>query len=273
MGKSVVVNQDTFEAEVLVPSFDRPVVVDFFAQWCGPCQMLKPVLEKLSQEYDFVLAKVDIDQNPALAQMHRVEGVPDVRVAVQGKLQPGFVGMLPEPQLREFLAGLNLQSALESGLAAIAQARATGDWDTASAQFADLLHQYPDNLQLKLDAAEFYLSRDRLDAAEAVLADVPAHAKAVGQKAEAMRSLLHLHREMENPATESELDQLYVTAAKHTLAGDYEAALQEWLDLVGRDRKYREDAARKAMLMIFSLLGDDHPLTMSYRRKLMSALY
>jgi len=273
MATAVVVNQQNFEAQVLLPSFEQPVLVDFFAQWCGPCQMLKPLLEKLSQEYNFVLAKVDIDQNPDLAQMYRVEGVPDVRVAVQGKLQPGFVGMLPEPQLREFLAGLNFQSTLEAGLAAIAQAQANEDWDVAETRFLELLAQYPDNPQLKLEAAQFFLSRDRLSEAEAALADIPAHAKAVGQKAEALRSLVQLHREMQNPILESDLDKLYVDAAKRTLAGDYEAALQEWLELVGRDRKYRNDAARKSMLAIFALLGDDHPLTMTYRRKLMSTLY
>lgn len=273
MGKSVVVNQQNFEAEVLLPSFEQPVLVDFFAQWCGPCQMLKPLLEKFAQEYNFALAKVDIDQNPDLAQLYRVEGVPDVRVAVQGQLQPGFVGMLPEPQLREFLTGLNFQSALEAGLAAIAQAKSKQDWSTATALFTGLLSDYPDDPNLKLEAAQFYLQHERLAEAEAVLADIPAHAKGVGPKAEALRSLLNLHQEMQNPVLESDLDKLYVDAAKHTLAGEYEAALPEWLRLVERDRKYRKDAARKAMLVIFALLGDEHPLTMAYRRKLMSALY
>lgn len=273
MGKSVVVHQQTFEAEVLLPSFEQPVLIDFFAQWCGPCQMLKPLLEKLSEEYNFTLAKVDIDQNPDLAQMYQVEGVPDVRVAVQGKLQPGFVGMLPEPQLREFLAGLNFQSALESRLMAIAQAQNTEDWETVETLFSQLLTDYPDHSNLKLAAAQFFLRRDRPADAAAILTDIPAHAKEVGPKAEAMRSLVKLQQEMQSPVLESELDHHYATAAKHTLSENYEAALQEWLGLVQRDRKYRDDAARKAMLVIFALLGDGHSLTMAYRRKLMSALY
>ena len=103
------VNQSTFLAEVLEKSHQTPVVVDFFATWCGPCQMLKPLLEKLVPEYGLVLAKVDIDENPGLAQEYGVSGVPDVRIVVDGLVQPGFVGMLPEPKLREMLQRLKFK--------------------------------------------------------------------------------------------------------------------------------------------------------------------
>ncbi|MEB3268642.1 MAG: thioredoxin domain-containing protein, partial [Leptolyngbya sp.] len=112
MAQVLEVTSPTFEETVLEASLERPVVVDFYAQWCGPCQMLKPLLEDLAAEYDFTLAKVDIDQNPELARIYQVQGVPDVKVAVQGQLQSGFVGMLPEPQLREWLQTLGLQSGL-----------------------------------------------------------------------------------------------------------------------------------------------------------------
>jgi putative thioredoxin len=127
MGQVIEVTSPTFEEAVLEASLDQPVVVDFYAQWCGPCQMLKPLLEGLAEEYGFTLAKIDIDQNPELARIYQVEGVPDVKVATQGQLQPGFVGMLPEPQLRDWLSQLGLQSALERSLAAIATAEQQGD--------------------------------------------------------------------------------------------------------------------------------------------------
>lgn len=273
MGLSLTVTQGNFEAEVLRPSFEKPVIVDFFAQWCGPCQMLKPLLEKLSQEYDFVLAKVDIDQHPELAQQFGIEGVPDVRVAQNGQIMPGFVGMLPEPQLREFLAGLNLSSALERGQVAIAQAKATQNYDEAATLYAQLGEQFPDNHALRLEAAQFFLEHDRLSEAETAIAHIPSHAKGIRDQADAMRSLIHLHQDLQNPVLDSEPDRMYHTAAKAAVSGDYETALAEWLELVKRDRKYRQDGARKAMLMVFNLLGDDHPLTMAYRRKLMSALY
>jgi len=273
MGTSVVVNQQSFEADVLRSSFERPVLVDFFAQWCGPCKMLKPLLETLSQEYDFVLAKVDIDENPALAKTYKVEGVPDVRVVVNGEMQSGFVGMMAEPQLREFLGRLNLASALEQMLGAIAQAQQAGQWEETEALYTQLVTQFPSNMGVKLEAAQFFLSRDRIPEAEAALADISAHDKEVGAQAEALRSLVQLHREMQAPMLATPSDQAYAAAAQHLLAGEYEAALQGWLELVARDRQYRQDGSRKALLMVFALLGDDHPLTFTYRRKLMSALY
>jgi len=273
MGPSVVVNQQTFEAEVLQKSFEKPVLVDFFAQWCGPCQMLKPVLEKLAQEYDFILAKVDIDQNPELANAFGIEGVPDVRVVENGQMRNGFVGMLPEPQLRQFLTDLNLASALENGLEAIQVAKAAGEWDEVQQLFTQLLQQYPQHKGLALDATQFWISRQQFEEAEQALAAISPHDREFGQQAEALRSLIQLHQDTQSLTPASEQDTLYQKAVHQTLAEDYETALQTWLDLVARDRQYRQDAARKAMLMIFALLGDDHPLTMTYRRKLMSTLY
>mgnify|MGYP002780775025 FL=1 len=157
MGQSIVVNQAEFERLVLQPSFEQPVLVDFFATWCGPCQMLKPMLEKLAQEYDFTLAKVDIDANPELAKAFRVEGVPDVRIVTQGQVQEGFVGVLPEPQLRDLLANLGLRSTLEADLAAFDGALATADPAEIFPALTTLLTRYPDNSQILLKAAQLYL--------------------------------------------------------------------------------------------------------------------
>ncbi|HIK54907.1 MAG TPA: tetratricopeptide repeat protein [Synechococcales cyanobacterium M55_K2018_004] len=273
MGTSIVVDSQTFATEVLKRSYEKPVLVDFFATWCGPCQMLKPMLEKLVKEYDFVLAKVDIDQNPDLASAYRVEGVPDVRVVVQGEVQPGFVGVLPEADLRALMARLNLHSDLEQELAIVRQAQENGDLEEAGQRLGKLIQKYPDDRTLMITAAQFFLSLGKWDAAESLVAHIQPNEKGFYAKAQAILGLIQFQRESEHHVVASDLDTLYSEAMAAAIAQDYSTALGHLLEIVGRDRKYRQDGARKAMIMLFDLLGDEHPLTKEYRRKLMSTLY
>jgi putative thioredoxin len=271
MGVSVEVDSASFTTEVLETSFQKPVLVDFFAQWCGPCKMLKPMLETLAQEYDFVLAKVDIDQSPDLAQTYGVEGVPDVRVVTHGDVAPGFVGVLPEPQLREFLSNLSLKSELELGLEAIKAAIAQGDIEQAKAFFGHLIQQFPQSQKLAIAAAKFLISQGSYASTEKLLATVPEGDKEYYPQVQALRELVALKQESANQM--HELDGQFFAAIDQVLIENYEAALQGLLDLVSRDRKYRNDGARKAMVMVFELMGDENPLTSQYRRKLTSTLY
>jgi putative thioredoxin len=272
MGTSVVVDSANFETEVLQQSYEKIVLVDFFATWCGPCQLLKPMLEKLVKEYDFVLAKVDIDQNPDLANAYGIEGVPDVRVVTKGDVLNGFVGVLPEPKLRQFLAQLNLTSGFERGLQAVQVARTAGDMEEAQRLLQGLIEQYPDNRMLTLELANFLLNQNQLEAAEKVLSRIQDHEREYFPTAQALRGLIQFKRDAETEVV-SELDQVYVKASKLAIAANYEEALQYFLEIVGRDRNYRQDGARKSMLTIFGLLGDDHPLTRHYRKQLTLALY
>ncbi len=277
MGMSIEVTNDNFAAEVVQRSYDKPVLVDFFAQWCGPCQLLKPLLEKLAQEYDFVLAKIDIDQNPELAKTYGVEGVPDVRFVVDGAIANGFVGMLPEPQVRDLLTQLNLKSPLEDGLDAIRAAKASGDLAQTKRLFGELIQTHPDDRRLILEAAQFLVSQNSLESAEKLLSIIQESEKPYFQMAQAVRGLIQFTRELATlPDSDSEagsLDRQYAQAVQATLAEDYETALQSFLAIVGRDRKYRQDGARKAMITVFDLLGDDNFLTKDYRKKLMQTMY
>jgi putative thioredoxin len=272
MGTSIDINQTNFMKDVVEASYQKPVLIDFYAQWCGPCQMLKPILEKLVQEYDFVLAKVDIDQNPELANTYRVEGVPDVRIVSQGQLYQGFVGVLPEPKIRELLNQLNLKSDLEKELEQARSAVAAGEIDKAKAIFAQLIEQYPQSRLLAIEAAKFLIQQDRVGSAEKLLAAIDETDRETYAQAEALRNLIQLKLESEKPP-EQELDPPFAAAVQQTIAGEYEAALRNFLAIVAKDRKYRNDGARKAMLMVFSLLGDPHPLTMQYRKQLTQTLY
>ncbi len=273
MGAILEVTGASFQEDVLEQSFQTPVLVDFFAQWCGPCQLLKPLLEKLAQEYDFTLAKVDIDQNPELARIYQVEGVPDVKVAIQGQIYNGFVGMLTEPQLREFLGQLNLTSAFDRAISDLEAAKATGDQASIRQHYAALLSQYPDRPALALEAAKFYLSEGDFAAAEDALNRIDPLVRPYGDQAAAIRSLMGFHEVGQTVTPDTEAAQLYLAGAKAAIAADYEAALEFFLQLVKCDRTYQEDAGRKALLTLFTFLGDEHPLTQTYRKRLMQALY
>lgn len=273
MGNAVEVTSDNFESAVIQQSYTKPVLVDFFAQWCGPCQLLKPLLEKLLREYDFVLAKIDIDQNPDLANTYNIEGVPDVRVCRDGQLQTGFVGVLPELELRSLLEKLGLRSDLDRGLEAFRAAIAAGNISQAERQLRALSEVYPDSRKLILTTAQFFIQRNNLDSAAKLLSAIQSNEREYYATAQALQALMEFQQLIQEPALESELDEQFVQAIRLTLAEDYEAALAGFLAIVSRDRKYRQDGARKAMLTIFDLLGDSHPLTKEYRKELMLALY
>ncbi len=272
MGTSLTVNQQTFQAEVLDKSHEKPVLVDFYATWCGPCQMLKPMLETLVGEYDFVLAKVDIDANPELAQQYGVSGVPDVRLVMAGSVKPGFVGVLPEPQLRKMLEGLNLKSSINTVLDEIFAQADAGQVKEAEVRLKALLAAHPGDYELVLEAANFYLEGKQLEAAEVLLGKIPQYEKEYAARARGIQALIELQRTAAREVM-SELDAIYHAAGQSALAQDYKAAFEGFLSLVERDRAYQQDAGRRGMLALFDLLGNDHPLVTPYRKKLMMLLY
>ncbi|MEL6223286.1 MAG: tetratricopeptide repeat protein [Cyanobacteria bacterium J06626_14] len=273
MGHIVDVSVVNFEDDVVEASQQKPVLIDFFAQWCGPCQMLKPVLEQLVHEYDFILAKVDIDESPDLANAYGVEGVPDVRIVQSGEMKPGFVGVLPEPKLRDLLMSLGLRSELDRRMETLKQAIASHETESAMTQFHQLMEDYPQNQQLRLDAAKFALAHDQVDESDTLLKDIPDGDRTYGRQASVLRGIIQLKRIGQEVVPETDLDQSFVKAANLALKQDFETALMLFLEVLTRDRKYRDDSARKAMLTIFGMLGDDHPLTRHYRKQLMLTLY
>ena len=272
MGYAVDVEQSNFVENVIQVSYQKPVLVDFYATWCGPCKILKPILEKLVNEYDFILAKVDIDQNPELASQYGVEGVPDVRIVSQGQVNPGFVGALTEPQIRQFLGQLNLKSDFEENLDALKLAIVQKQFPQGKQILDQLFRQYPNRQEVTLEAAKFLMALNQFENAEKLLNTIKEDQQDFYTQAQALKQLIQFKQEA-TPSGDSELEQQYAQACQLTLEEDYEAALPLFLDIVGTSRKFKEDGARKAMLTIFNLLGDEHPLTKDYRKKLMLQLY
>ncbi len=272
MGYSIDVYDHDFEQEVLEKSYEIPVIVDFFATWCGPCQMLKPMLEKVAKEYDCVVAKVDIDQNPYLSRALKIEGVPDVKIIYQGQLINGFVGVLPEPQLTELLAKCNIKRLVDDELSAIASGNLTKDGEASPEMWQKLLEKYPNNPQITLEAAKYFISINHIEAAQELLANIPQNSPEFVSVKKAIAALIQF-KIAASDAGETDLDRSFAQGAEFALAGNYKAALDLFLSMVEKERKYKDDGARKAILSIFDILGNNEPLTIEYRRKLTQALY
>jgi putative thioredoxin len=273
MGYSIEVYDHNFEEEVLAKSYETPIIVDFFATWCGPCQMLKPILENVAKEYDCIVAKVNVEENQYLAQAFKIEGIPDVKVIKEGKVVDSFVGVLPDDQLAEFLAKCNISSRIDERVAAIKTNIAAGELEQAEQQWRSLLQDYPDNPKLAIAAAKFFIGIDRLEDAEAVISKLDEFDKNYEAQLKAIRSLIYFRKEAIHPSGDREIDRQFSKAAALTLEGQYEEALKLFIDIVETDRTYKDDGARKGAIAIFDLLGNDHPLTKEYRKKLMLALY
>lgn len=277
---SLDVDADAFSRVVIEGSRQVPVVVDFWAAWCGPCKVLKPLLEKLAEEFQgkFLLAKVDADRNQALAGQYGVRGIPSVKAFVNGEIVDEFSGALPESQVREFLDRL-IPAPAEELRRAAAAARDAGDAAQALQLLAEASRTDPGNENVRLDAADLLLEMGELDEAQRLLDSLSAATKD-GDAARQLASRLGFARD--GGGDEAELRQRIQAhpddmEARQSLAnlliarGAHREGLDELLEMVRRDRAWNDDAARKAMIAVFNLLGA-HPLASEYRRRLASAL-
>jgi putative thioredoxin len=263
-GSAVVdVTEATFQSEVLDRSFQVPVVLDLWAEWCGPCKQLSPVLERLATEGggSWVLAKIDVDGNPALAQALRVQGIPAVKAVWQGQLVAEFTGAIPEEQARQFVTEL---------------VRAT----TGGAVPGDDEPQ-PEQDDPRLDAAEAALERGDLAAAEAayqaILAEEPDHPDA----GLALRQVQLFRRAEEaGPNALAEADAAPDDVTAQTRAADFllgtgqiDEAFERLLDVVRRTAGEDRDQAREHLVGLFEVVGDQDPRVMAARRQLSLALF
>ncbi|HTY04021.1 MAG TPA: tetratricopeptide repeat protein [Rhodocyclaceae bacterium] len=254
-----------FAEKVLDASLHAPVIVDFWAAWCAPCRVLKPVLEKLAGEYGgrFILAKVNSDENPELAQRYGVRGIPAVKAFVDGQLADEFAGALPEGQVREFIDRLIPSPAEPLRLQAHA-AHERGDIAGARSLMAQAINadprndaSYLDYIELSLEAGDFDDAREVLDAVRERARD---HARV-----EALDARLHLATGSGNADVTAlkakvaenadDLDTRLQYANALAVGQDYRAALEQLLDIVRRDRAWHDEAGRKGMLRLFTLLA------------------
>lgn len=278
------VTNETFDTLVIERSNSVPVLVDYWADWCGPCQMQIPVLKKLVNDYDgkFVLAKVNTDEQRDLAKAHGIRSLPTMRLYKHGEMVEEILAAQSEATLRILL---DRHIERESD---IIRARATEAWQQGRhSEALGLLHEAhlaePDNHQLTLAYAELEMRQGLLDDAAALIASLPRNVRDE-KEATRLSALLEfaMIAEQAPPVTELErsvdhnpddLEARYQLAACYVMDRQMEAALEAFMQLFQRDREFRDDAGRKGLLAVFELLENQGELVNSYRRKLFTLMH
>lgn len=277
------VTEGTFDAEVIEASRRVPVVIDFWAPWCGPCRTLGPLLDRLAEEHQgaFIVAKINVDENPRISAEFGVRSIPAVKAIADGELVDEFVGALPEPALRQFLRRLLPTEAdrlADDGSAA----EAKRDVSAAEALYREALEKDPNHPRARLGLGRL-LGSSKANV-EAALRELDRVLPGTPEREEADRIAARLRFEGENgaglpelrarvEANPADLEARLELARALAAAEDYEAALRHLLEVVKRDRGYGDEAGRKSMIDIFNILGGRHPITERYRGELARILY
>jgi putative thioredoxin len=281
----------TFMADVIDASHDAAVVVDFWAPWCGPCKQLGPALEKAVRDARGAvrLVKINIDENPDLAQQMRIQSIPAVYAFKDGRPVDGFVGALPDSQVKAFVTKLAAAagpgaSPVAEAVALAKEAFAAGDHPRAANVFAQVIQHDPGNVDALAGLARIAIAKKDLKQAREMLAKIPAehagHADVTAARtglelaeagAKAAGAIDELKARIERDPKDH-LARLDLASALFA-SGEREAAIDQLLEIVRRDREWNEQGARRQLVKFFEAIGLSDPLTVQSRKRLSSILF
>lgn len=277
-----------FVKDVIEASRQQPVLVDFWAPWCGPCKQLTPVLEKVvrAAKGKVRLAKMDIDQHPAIPGQLGIQSIPAVIAFVNGQPVDGFMGALPESQVTDFIERLTkdkINGADDDLLKAADEALAAKDFAGAADLYAQILAQDSDNVAALAGLARAHAGAKNLEQAKRTLALIP-EAKHNDPAYLAARAVIELAEQASHVGPVAELEAKVAANPKDHQArfdlalalnakGDREGAMSHLLEIVRRDRKWNDDGARKQLVQLFDAWGGNDEATIEGRRRLSSILF
>lgn len=274
------VGQADFQSAVLEASFQQPVLVDFWADWCQPCRILMPILGKLADEYQgkFLLAKINTEEEQALAASQGIRSLPTVRLYIQGQPVDEFMGAIPEPQIREFLDKY-ISDDVALFLEQIGELQAQGNEAQALELLSQASNQMPDP-RLKLALARALLNQGQsekaaqiLDELDATDADVAALKARIGMQSKLAGLPSEAELEARLGANPKDSEARYQLAMRFMGEQNYPRAMDELLNLMRLDAQYQEQIARKTLLDTFNLLADQPTLVAQYRKKMFTLLH
>jgi putative thioredoxin len=256
----IEVTDQTFEQVVVEGSKERPVVVDMWAEWCGPCRQLTPTLEKVADERQgaFLLAKLDTDANPMTASAFGVQSIPTVIAFKDGQAVTGFIGAYPEPEVNRFIDSI-LPTDAEKRADEARSVEESGDLATAEASYREVLEDDEANRDAAVGLGRILVERGDLDEADRLLTK-----HRPDPEAEKLLARISMRRWVDAPA-----DGILGEAKRVVASGDLSGGLAGLLQALQEDR----DAARDAMITVFTAVGDDDPIVQEYRRLLSAALF
>ncbi len=277
------VSADTFVRDVIHASSQQLVMVDFWAPWCGPCKSLMPVLESLAESYQggFKLAKVNIDEQQALAQEYSVRSVPTVKLIKNGEVVDEFLGVQSETEIRALL-DKHISRESDQLMQAAIEKYKQGDRDCIQ-DMISIVNSDPDNSQNRILYVNVLMNEKQYSDAKAILESLPAEVRTspevvalLGQleflstasesSGDIDTLLKQLQDDEDNNELRYQLSSLYITQS------NFEQALEQFLEIMRRDRSFNDDAGRKGMIKVFEMLGGSGELVSRYRQKMASLL-